>query len=324
MALDNPEWSTFHWDMFAHDLPDSKARKRARVETVIKNKGLSWEHPIIQRQYLGLRVRDPSNQAYEYQQGRNDYDPRTVDFDRPGWLHAVGLDLGFQDRDAVVVLAWRMDDQDRRVYVRFVWQRNHLSTDSLAYVVGLASAVYRPVVWTGDTGGHGAVKVLQTLMERLRIAINPKPPDVMVSLGFVNDDLRTGRLLLPTEDVETKRLEVAAAKMYAGRPTQLAEVGALLADSWAQVGGELAKVPKIVKPTTLKVSINPKGPNHSDVSEALRYAHAGAMNWLATAPTPVKRLTAEEQEEADEEQERDDSARDARRTWYQRMAQARR
>jgi hypothetical protein len=319
-ALDNPEWKTFHWDMFAHDLPDTRAKKRARVERIIKNKGLSWDHPIIRRQYLGERVRDPASQAYEYQAGRNDYAPRSVDFSRPGWLHAVGLDLGFQDRDAIVVLAWRMDDPQRRVYVRFIWQRNHLSTDSLAYVVGLVAAVYRPVAWTGDTGGHGAVKVLQTLMQRLRIAIDPKPPDVLVSLGYVNDDLRTGRLLLPTEDVETARLQATAAKMYAGRPTELAEVRGLLADSWAPAGAELARVPKLVKPTTLKVTINPKGPNHSDVSEALRYAHAGALNWLATAPAQVKQLTPEEREAQQDEDEQEESARDGNRTWYQRQA----
>jgi hypothetical protein len=319
-CMDNPDWKTFHWTSLDHDFPESREKKKARIEAEIKRRGLTWDSPEIQRVYLGRRVRDPSMSAYEYQAGRNDYAPRSVDFSRPGWLHAVGLDLGFQDRDAIVVLAWRMDDPQRRVYVRFIWQRNHLSTDSLAYVVGLVAAVYRPVAWTGDTGGHGAVKVLQTLMQRLRIAIDPKPPDVLVSLGYVNDDLRTGRLLLPTEDVETARLQATAAKMYAGRPTELAEVRGLLADSWAAAGAELARVPKLVKPTTLKVTINPKGPNHSDVSEALRYAHAGALNWLATAPAQAKQLTAEEREAQQDEEEQEEGARDGNRTWYQRQA----
>lgn len=318
-ALDNPEWSTFKWNWLDHDHPRPREQKLAEVEEDIKERGLTWESPEIQRDYLGRRVRDPSKSAYEYQQGRNDYDPGAVQFDS-GWLHAVGLDLGFQDRDAIVVLAWRMDDPSRRVLARFIWQRNHLSTDSLSSVVGLVAQAYRPIAWTGDTGGHGAVKVLATLMERLRISIAPKPPDVLVSLGYVNDDLRTGRLLLPTYDVETDRLAEMARRKYAQRPTELAEVLGLLADSWSAPGPELAKVARVVKPGTLKMTINPKGPNHSDVSEALRYAHAGAQNWLATQPEAKRKPTLLEREEEEELQERLDSARDVGRSWYQRQA----
>lgn len=320
-ALDNPNWAHFHWGMLDHDHPEPAPVKRERVEQDLKQRGLTWESPEAARTYLGKRVRDPSKSAYEYQRGRNDYDPASgVDFSRGNWLHSVGLDLGFQDRDAVVVLAWRPDDGDRHVYARFIWQRNHLSTDSLASVVGLVAQAYRPMAWTGDTGGHGAVKVLATLMERLRISIAPKPPDVLVSLGYVNDDLRTGRLLLPTYDVETDRLAEMARRKYAQRPTELAEVLGLLADSWSAPGPELAKVARVIKPGTLKMSINPKGPNHSDVSEALRYAHAGAQNWLATQPEAKRKPTMLEREEAEELQERLDSARDVGRSWYQRQA----
>lgn len=277
-AMDNPAWKQFSWDMFAHDYPESREKKRERVQADLDTRGMTWEHPYAQRTFLGKRARDPITTAYEYQKGRNDYDPGAVDFDRPGWSHSVGLDLGFQDRDAIVVLAWRYDDPDQRVFCRFAWQRNHLSTDALAEVVHAVAARYHPMVWTGDTGGHGAVKVLETLMERLRIQIQPKPPDVMVSLGFCNDDLRTGRLLLPTKDVETAKLADFAQRRLG---TGAARVLGLLEQSGADVGQELARVVKVVNPRTLKVSINPKGATHSDVSEALRYAHAGAYNWLA-------------------------------------------
>lgn len=315
-AILSPAWERFNWNSLDHDYPESREVKRARIQEEVDRRGLTWESPEIQRIYLGKRVRDPANTAYEYQQGRNDYEPRTVDFTAPGWLHAVGLDLGFQDRDAVVVIAWRMDDPERRAYVRFVWQRNHLSTDSLADVVVLVSLIYQPVIWTGDTGGHGAVKVLETLSERLGVPIWPKPPDVLVSLGYVNDDLRTGRLLLPTEDVETQRLIQAAKVRFAGRPAEVSRVTGLLTGAGADVGAELARVPKIVHPRTMRLTINPKGANHSDVSEALRYAHAGARNYLAQAPVPIRKPTLEDREaEADAE-----IAADMDRPWYQRQA----
>jgi hypothetical protein len=292
-ALDNPEWRTYNWHSLDHDYPEPRDKKRARIEQELKRRGLTWDSPEAQRIYLGKRARDPNVTAYEYQAGRNDYAPSSVDFDKPGWSHSVGLDFGYQDRDAVVVLAWRMDDPQQRAYVRFAWQRNHLSTDSLADVVLLVGLVYHPITWTFDHGGHGAVKVGETLAERLRIEMNTKPPDVEVSVGMVNDDLRTGRLLLPVVDVETPLVMEAARRRFAGRPSELARVETLLRDAGASVGAELSKVPKLVNPRTMKLSINPKGPNHSDVSEALRYAHAGAANWRAKAPK--RELTEDEQ-----------------------------
>lgn len=279
-ALDSPEWAHHAWDIFAHDLPQSREVKRARVEEIIKSRGLSWEHPIIRRNFFGERVRDPATQAYEYQRGRNDYDPATVDFGRPGWAHAAGLDLGYQDRDAVVVLAWRYDDALKRCYVRFAWQRNHLSTDSLAAVLAGVRAVYHPVAWTYDTGGHGAVKVGQTLMERLGIEMEPKPPDVSVSLGLVNDDLRTGRILLPTVDVETPRVVATTRERLAARPGELAAALGLLLDAAPDLPAELASVARSVHPRTRKLSINTQS-RHVDISEALRYAHHGAQSWRA-------------------------------------------
>lgn len=284
-ALDNPEWSQFHWDMFDHDRPSPREDKLARVERDLKQRGLTWEHPEALRTYRGIRVRDPATTAYEYQRGRNDYDPATVDFDRPGWVHSAGLDLGFQDRDALVVLAWRYDDPERRAYVRLRWQRNHLSTDSLYEVVASAKAVYRPAVWTGDHGGHGAVKVLETLSERLRVDMGTKPPDVMVSVGLVNDDLRTGRLLLPTSDVEAARVARAMRERLESRPEHLAKSMALLTDDAADLGAELAQVAKTANPRTKRVEINKTG-YHSDLSEALRYAHHGAQNWRARLAQP--------------------------------------
>jgi hypothetical protein len=293
-ALDNPEWAHSHWDMFAHDYPRSREAKRASVEEIMRRRGLTWDHPIIKRQYRGLRAKDPAKQAYEYEKGRNDYDPATVDFDRPGWIHSAGLDLGFQDRDAIVVEAWRYDDPERRAYVRFHWQRNHLSTDSLYEVVASVRAVYRPVAWTGDHGGHGAVKVLETLSERLRIQIDGKPGDVMVSVGLVNDDLRTGRLLLPTADVETPRVARAMRDRLAERPAELAKALALLAPDPVHgndLAGELPQVAKTANQRTRKPEIGKKG-FHSDLSEAMRYAHHGAQNWRAKGRPPEP--TAEE------------------------------
>lgn len=72
-ALDNAEWAQFHWTMFDHDLPESRVLKRERVQEIIDKRGLSWEHPIIQREYLGKRVRDASKFVYDFDFVRNTF-----------------------------------------------------------------------------------------------------------------------------------------------------------------------------------------------------------------------------------------------------------
>lgn len=318
-ALDNPEWKTFHWDMFAHDLPDSIARKRGRVEAIIKKRGLSWDHPIIQRQYLGKRVRDPTKTAYEYLRGRNDYDPRVVDFSRGAWFHAVGQDQGWSDKDALAVLGWRQDDPRQRVYVRFVWNRNHLPTSLLKKLTAAIQIVYRPCRWVADHSGGGDQRTIYDLSEHLGIALERKPTDVSVSLGLINDDFRTGRLLFPTSDTETERVEAQLRRMFRGE--ELEEV--LLALHEGQVQPELTKlvasVSKTYDPVTRKLKINTQA-KHVDISEAIRYGHHAVKNHLASAPAPVRKLTPEEREEEAERQEMEESGRDAGRAWYQRMA----
>lgn len=251
-ALDSPGWEHFHWTMFDHDYPESRQVKRARVQEIIEKRGLTWDHPIIAREYLGQRVRDPSKLAYEFDGKRNVYEAQ--DFAGATWRHSLGIDIGFQDRDALVVLAWRTDDPEHRLYVRHTWQANHQDVDQLSDVVRSVLKEYRISAIVGDHGGHGAVKVMKTLEARLRILIQTKPTDVMVSVGLVNDDLRTGRLLLPKD---------------------------------SELGSDLARVVRSVNPRTKRVEINKTG-YHSDLSEALRYAHAAARHYRGKAAAPEK------------------------------------
>ncbi|HET8772781.1 MAG TPA: hypothetical protein VFP80_03280 [Thermoanaerobaculia bacterium] len=72
-ALDSDQWAHFAWTMFDHDLPRPAAEKRADVEQVVRTRGLTWEHPIVQREYLGRRVRDPGKFVYEFDWARNTF-----------------------------------------------------------------------------------------------------------------------------------------------------------------------------------------------------------------------------------------------------------
>jgi len=303
-------WRTLGWDCFANPFMDPDAIIAAATKS-----GLRPGHPVYEREFLGKRVKDPSKLAYEYQAGRNDYNPAALppDFFLEQHIrNAVGLDIGFSDHDAIAALSWSTQDPARRLYVRWRWQLNHLDTDVLAGVMEAVRAVY-PGAIVGDHGGHGAVKVLETIKRRLRCTMFAKPGDVMVSVGFVNDDFRTSRLLLPTVDVETALVLAAHDKMVKsgrkknGQPRDaILDVQvrqAIIDGADAPLAKELGQVTKERDPADpSKVRINKRG-FHSDLSESLRYGHHAARHWAARAPEAEKDHD-QERIERYEEQER--------------------
>jgi hypothetical protein len=319
-ALDSDGWAHFHWTQFDHDFPRPREEKWASVKDSCERRRLAIDvveatndngqlvlllgpntHPIVARQYFGKRVRDPSRVAYEYRRGRNDYDPAAVDFTKGVWRTSWGLDLGFSDHDALVVGSSRYDDPERKILVRWFWQRRHLDVFDLADLLRAVREVLRPSTATGDHGGHGATKTMKSVEKVLGLPIKGKPGDVMVSVGLVNDDLRSARLLLPTQDLYTAKIAAAARRLYAAEPKRLVVVLAMLGvdhdataamarelfaddkdrleavleileEEPADLGTELGQVVKSTNPRTKKVEINKKG-KHSDLSEGFRYMH---------------------------------------------------
>jgi hypothetical protein len=246
-CIDSPLWRAFGWTPWDNPFVPNEEIQRTCDET-----GIGPGHIVYEREIMGKRLRDPSKLAYEYDPARNDYKPGSVDFLQGQWRHSLGLDLGFQDRDAIVVLGWNRNDEQRKLYTRYTWQENHQDVDDLAKVVAEVVGQFHPQYIVGDHGGHGAVKVLETLRNRLGIQIERKPVDVMVSVGLVNDDLRTGRLML---------------------------------EAGSELGSDLNRVQRTVDRNTNRIVINKKG-YHSDLSEALRYAHYAARHWASKAPKP--------------------------------------
>lgn len=314
--LTGGQWARFHWTMFDHDFPRAREEKLAHVMSVCRKSGLpievtetvgadgrprykpvvgkdskgKWKtHPTVLQQYFGMRSVDPSKLAYEYEKGRNDYDPTGRVFDPLETASSAGLDLGWGDNDAIVVHSWdRWAARDERVsYSRFAWQANLVDLDVLADIVFLVNRVYRPH-WVGDTGGHGAVAMLNTLAGRLHMAFDPKPTDIAVSCRVMNDDYRTGRIKHPTSDVETQRVleELDRQHWEQGRKDKCREVIVEGTQRLAMTT-EIQTVARTLNPRTGRVEINKKG-KHSDISEANRYAHHASRHWAAPVPVPEK------------------------------------
>jgi hypothetical protein len=194
------EWDKLNWNMLAN--PYINAAKE--IAEVYGPRGIGPGHPIYQREVLGLIAIDPDALVFCYSPERNRLVPEalaTVD-DRTVWRFSMGIDLGLSDCDAIVVLGWRKDDPAHNLYLCYEWQQNHLDVDELAKVFIAAHKKWHPVAVIGDTGGHGATKVLETLKNRMGgIEMLPKPSSLLDSIALVNDEGRTGRLKVPDKSI---------------------------------------------------------------------------------------------------------------------------
>ena len=249
------KFKRYRWTLFENPWIST-----TEIKELIDAVGLTPEHAIYKREYLGEFAVDPNSLVFEYQAGRNDIDAlpfsieKVEEIDRAVWRFSMGLDLGFQDRDAISVVGWRMDDPTHTVYECYSFQRNHQDVDKLSEEFIKAYKLWRPIKVIGDNGGHGATKVLKTLEARLGgIQIGSKPTSVADSIGLMNDELRTGRLKVAPKGIIANDFKLTTWK--AGKR------GVEISDSY-----------------------------HSDILAALRYAMHGAQHYRAKAPKPPETL----------------------------------
>lgn len=158
---------------------------------------------LIQREIFGRQVIDPALLAYCYQRGElfNDWPVGGIpDVNSDQWRYAMGIDIGGanegNDRDAVVVLGWMMNDPEHRLWEREAWEETELDSEEFCRRVLATYRRWRPMMAVcGDTGGAGANKALATVSNRAGgIDFTSKPTSVDLSMRLLNDEFRSGRL----------------------------------------------------------------------------------------------------------------------------------
>jgi hypothetical protein len=175
-----------------------------------KRHGWSEDHPNYVREYLGKRCRDASNMVLELDEARNvvtsirGYVPSiwSVPFDpahdalRARWRHFIGIDFGFTDATAWVVLA--APTHGPEVYAVHCEKESGLTWDQVIERTAGLVRRYRPQGVVGDSASGGKtfletfnVRYARTLGVYIRAASKHDKP---ASIAVMNTELRKGRL----------------------------------------------------------------------------------------------------------------------------------
>jgi len=218
-------WHVAHWDATQNPHLNDPVGYLAGLREEF---GWDEDDPAFIREGKGLWAKDESAMVYKWDRGRNgvhampeDYDP-----DGKGWSHVIGIDYGYVDSCAWVVLAfrsWKGSGGDRTVYVVESFKRSTLSLEEHAEFLsdmaaeGIAAEADRPTGagllqdeagWltqklyrkyapqriVGDSGGLGKPYV-EFARRRLKIPIKAADKTAkLAQIEFVNTALRTSAL----------------------------------------------------------------------------------------------------------------------------------
>lgn len=177
-------WSHHFWTSFQNPHLENP---QLAIDQEIARMGVDASHPKIQREWYGKWVLDTDSLVYHYDERVNHYE----ELPQGSYTYVLGVDLGFNDADAIAVLAW--SDASRYTYlVEEKVTRKQTITDLVHQIEYLRNKydVSKIIV---DQGGLGK-KIAEEVTRRYGIPV--KAAEKIRKAEFIellNDDLRAGR-----------------------------------------------------------------------------------------------------------------------------------
>lgn len=239
------EWSHHAWTMFDNPwLPKKSGNTHEEIlQRELKRKGVERTDPSIQRECFGIWAFDPNALVFRYNEALNHYEqlPKSST-----WNHIIGVDLGYDDADAIAVLAYSPDYPDCYLVYEDVTHKQGI--DGLSAKINELIKTYSPDRIVMDTGGLGK-KIAESIQQRYSIPILAAEKSRKFEyIELLNDSMRTKRF-------------------YASKRSRFAADCFLV--EWDRDVVEKYKI---------------KDTYHSDICDAVLYAFREAFHWLYEKP----------------------------------------
>lgn len=180
-------WSHHMWTVWDNPhVPDP----RRLLDDILAMRGVTEDDPKIQREWFGKWTLDLNSLVFKYDAVKNAYTELPSGGD---WCYVIGVDVGFNDADAIAVLGWqptshktwlveehiedKADVTKLATNIRAVWDR--LGHDNVMAIVM-------------DAGALGK-KIGAELSARFRLpVVAAQKSEKQMHIELLNDALRTG------------------------------------------------------------------------------------------------------------------------------------
>lgn len=188
--LKSDAWTPHSWTVWDNPhIPTRRAEKL--LADAMRARGVAKDHPSIQREFFGRWENDPEGLVFQFDSEKNVFD-ELPDMPTP-WNYVFGVDIGFDDSDAISVLAFNKGTPNLYQVEEWVGPRQLIS--ELAARLDAMVKRYHPIAMVVDQGGLG---------KKIAEEIRARPPHVPLKpaeksrkfeyIELVNDSLRTGHL----------------------------------------------------------------------------------------------------------------------------------
>lgn len=185
-------WSSHHWTFFDNFmLPAIRNEGKTHqqlLDRVLKRRKLTASDLPIQREYFGRWVVDSNSLVFRYNAAINDFDALAPE--PPKWHYILGVDVGFNDSDAICVLAW--NENDPAVYLVEEKIEPKQGITELADQIKVLQVKYNPDKIIMDMGALGK-KIGEEIIRRHQIPVEAADKTrKMENIELLNDALRRG------------------------------------------------------------------------------------------------------------------------------------
>lgn len=186
-------WSHHHWNMFQNPwlLKKSGLTPMQLIEKDCKRMGVTIDDPTIQRECYGVWRTDSNALVFRYNKDVNHYEELPTIKGTGNWNYIIGIDLGYDDADAVAILAYH--DNLNAVYLVEEITRTKQTLSDLVDLISSKIGRYNPHSIVMDAGGLGK-KIVESISSRFSIGIKAAEKSRKFEyIELLNDSLRTGQ-----------------------------------------------------------------------------------------------------------------------------------
>ncbi len=188
-AVKNENWSKHGWTFWDNPfIPITAGMSHQKVfEREMKRKGGSLESPSTQREFFGKWEQDTDSLLIKYDPKKNHY------IDLPSniiYNYIMGIDVGFNDADAISILAWSEKDPNTYLVEECITSKQGLT--ELVEQINALNKKYKVTNMIMDMGGLGK-KMGEEMIRRHSLPVEAADKArKMENIEVLNDSLRTG------------------------------------------------------------------------------------------------------------------------------------
>lgn len=182
-------WAHHAWTFFDNPFLSIKSgmTHEQMLDRELKRRGTTIDDPSVQREFFGKWVLDSDSLWIKYSIEKNDYSTLPP----AQYTYVMGIDLGFNDADALAVLAYSDDSPITYLVDEIIADKQGMT--ELVEQIQYLNNKYKISKMVIDEGGLGK-KIAEEIRRRHHIPVQPADKArKQENVAFLNDALRTSR-----------------------------------------------------------------------------------------------------------------------------------